>query len=127
MKKNGRRGRGAGSQNTQFQPGKSGNPKGRPPRGHAIADILNMIADEMVLIEDGEITKRELILRVVLDKALEGEQWAVNFYADRTEGKAIQSVDLDIDGKIGMEKVAAALANNYSELEAPTDGNGDAE
>ena len=81
----------------------------------------------MVRIEDKELTKRELILRVVLDKALEGEQWAVNFYADRTEGKALQSVDLDIDGRIGMEKVAAALANNYSELEASTDGNGDAE
>ena len=121
MKKNSRRGREAGSQNTQFQPGKSGNPKGRPKKGFAIADILNMIADEMIRIEDKEITKRELILRVVLDKALEGEQWAVNFYADRTEGKALQLVDLDIDGRIGMEKVAAALANNYSERQAPNE------
>ena len=125
MKKNGGRGKGAGSKNTQFKPGESGNPNGRPPKGHAIADILNMVADETVYIEDKEIAKKEIILRGVIDRAMTGEQWAINFYADRTEGKALQSVDLDIDGKIGMEKVAAALQIHYSELEQPADETGD--
>lgn len=71
-----------------FQPGISGNPKGRPKKGSAIADILNAIGDKT----DAGKTKRELMLNKVYELALKGTPWAVEFIADRTEGRALERV-----------------------------------
>ena len=35
----------------------------------------------------------------VIDKAEEGDPWAVNFLADRLDGKATQSTDITTDGQ----------------------------
>ncbi len=68
---------------TAFKPGQSGNPKGRPKKGNAIADILND------LTEGGD---RKVIMQNVIKLAKQGVPWAVHFYADRTEGKAVETV-----------------------------------
>jgi len=70
-----------------FEKGKSGNPEGRPKRGHAIADILN----ELGSAKAGNKTRREQMLANVYKLAQEGEKWAVEFIADRTEGKPTQT------------------------------------
>lgn len=76
-----------------FKKGQSGNPAGRPKKGSAIADILNDIGNETIVIKDGkEITKRQAVLYKVYEHAVKGESWAVNFIADRTEGKALERV-----------------------------------
>jgi hypothetical protein len=36
----------------------------------------------------------------VIDKAEEGDSWAINFLADRLDGKAIQSTDITSDGQV---------------------------
>lgn len=43
---------------------------------------------------DGKVTlkKVEWMVRVVWNAALKGEQWAVNFIAERTEGKVTQPI-----------------------------------
>lgn len=71
-----------------FKKGQSGNPNGRPKKGLAIADILNSKLD---IVKSGK-TQRELVLEKVIDLALDGEKWAMEFIADRTEGKAIERV-----------------------------------
>ena len=75
-----------------FMPGQSGNPGGRPKKGSAIADILNEIGSETVELNGQTITKREAVLRKVYAEAVKGNNWAVQFIADRTEGKAIDRI-----------------------------------
>ena len=74
-----------------WKPGQSGNPKGRPKKEICIPDILNRIGDEEVTDKKGNtICKREAVLRSVYSRAVKGENWAVQFIADRTEGKAVE-------------------------------------
>ena len=76
-----------------FVAGKSGNYKGRPKKGLAIADILNAKSEE--IDEATGMTMREKMLRKVYELATKDkpEKWAVEFIADRTEGKALERID----------------------------------
>jgi len=83
-----------------WKPGQSGNPKGRPKKEICIPDILNTIGKE---IPDNQIlrnkfpqkTNLEIILQRVYHEALSGKPWAVQFIADRTEGKPRQPIEID--------------------------------
>lgn len=79
-----------------FKPGQSGNPKGRPKKGSAIADILNEIGEEKIKFGGLETTKKRAVLMKVYQMAVKGESWAVHFIADRTEGKAVERVIQEI-------------------------------
>ena len=72
--------------NCQFKRGVSGNPNGRPKGARSIPDILRKIGDEEGTL-DGK-SKLDVIMYKVFQFALEGKPWAVQFIADRTEGKA---------------------------------------
>ena len=69
-----------------FKKGQSGNPNGRPPKVKSIPDILKKIGEEEGTL-DGK-SKLDVIMYKVFQYALEGKPWAVQFIADRTEGKA---------------------------------------
>ncbi len=86
-----RTGKKQGSKATQFKPGQSGNPKGRPKGIQQIPDILRKIGEEDGL-KDGSKTKLDVVMTRVFGYALEGKPWAVQFIADRTEGKAVETV-----------------------------------
>ena len=75
-----------------FEKGKSGNPKGRPKGSSSIKDHLRRIGDE--ILEGSDMSKDEAIMRKVYKLAFEGQPWAVQFIADRKEGKPHQSVDI---------------------------------
>ena len=75
--------------NGQFKPGVSGNPNGRPKGVQSIPDILRKIGDEEGT-KSGDLTKLQYVMRKVFDFAVEGKPWAVQFIADRTEGKAVE-------------------------------------
>lgn len=72
--------------NGQFKSGVSGNPNGRPKGVQSIPDILRKIGEEEGTL-DGK-SKLDVIMYKVFQYALEGKPWAVQFIADRTEGKA---------------------------------------
>jgi hypothetical protein len=77
----------------RFVKGVSGNAAGRPKKENSIADILRDIGDETIIIKDGvEMTKKEALLRHIYSLAFEGEAWAANFIADRTDGRPAQSL-----------------------------------
>jgi len=95
-----------------FQKGKSGNPSGRPPKARCIPDILEKLSNEGIandplipaklkkqFLDDGrrDATKLETLLRLVYLYALQGKPWAVQFLADRTEGKPRQPIDVNDD------------------------------
>jgi len=70
-----------------FKKGQSGNPKGRPRKGMAIADILNELGDKEV---NEDQTQKEAVLEKVYDQAMDGDLNATKFIADRTEGTSVQ-------------------------------------
>ena len=76
-----------------FTPGKSGNPKGRPKKKNCIPDILKRLTSE----KTGPPTKLETILSNVVDEAIKGDQWSIQFIADRMEGKPAQVIQQTIE------------------------------
>lgn len=72
-----------------FVKGKSGNPKGRPKKDRCIPDILREITAESV---KGNKTKLYQMLTNVVDNALTGDQWSIQFVAERMEGKPAQVI-----------------------------------
>jgi hypothetical protein len=77
-----------------FKKGQSGNPNGRPKKINTIPDILRKIGDEEGTA-DGK-SKLDVIMYKVFQYALEGKPWAVQFIADRTEGKALERIEQKI-------------------------------
>ena len=76
-----------------WKPGKSGNPKGRPPSVKLIPELLREIAKEPGT-SDGKQTKIEVVLRMVFKYAIAGKPWAVQFIADRMEGKVKENTEV---------------------------------
>ncbi len=73
-----------------FKPNDSNiNRKGRPPKDQAISDLLR--AESLEIDPGTGKPKREALVRVIYDRALNGERWACEFIVDRTEGKPIQT------------------------------------
>tara|TARA_R100000808_G_C2154477_1_gene165449 strand:- start:7853 stop:8224 length:372 start_codon:yes stop_codon:yes gene_type:complete len=94
--------------NGQFAKGTSGNPNGRPKGSLSIPDMLRRIGEEDVpkelkervkklfnSAELGEITMMEAIMRTTMMYAIQGKSWAVQFIADRMEGKPRQTIELE--------------------------------
>lgn len=72
--------------------------KGRPKKEVCIPDILREIGKEQITPEDKR-TKLQFWLETVYSLACDGEQWASNFIADRTEGKAVQQIQQTIESR----------------------------
>ena len=72
--------------------------KGRPKGTKSIPDILRKIGMEEWKIDNGKIVgeKLDVIMRKVFNEALDGKSWAVQFIADRTEGKALDRIEQTI-------------------------------
>ena len=95
-----------------FKSGVSGNPNGRPKGSTSIADILRKIGEEEIPAElssqvqslFGSLDSNELkdmkmtegLLRLVFMYAIRGKPWAVQFIADRTEGKPREFIEQKI-------------------------------
>lgn len=87
-----------------FQPGDARiNRHGRPPKVKCIADILRRIGNEKLPADvraqmrdtlPTSATFLEAVCRQTMLAALCGNAWAVEFIAERTEGRVIQAVDL---------------------------------
>ena len=95
-----------------FKSGVSGNPNGRPKGSTSIGDILRKIGEEEIPAElssqvqslFGSLDSNELkdmkmtegLLRLVFMYAIRGKHWAVQFIADRTEGKPREFIEQKI-------------------------------
>ena len=69
-------------EHSQFKPGQSGNPKGRPKGSRSLRKIWETVSNEKItLSENGEtskITKREAFVRRLFQKAIDGNPQAIS-------------------------------------------------
>jgi hypothetical protein len=96
----------------QFKKGRSGNPKGRPKRSKNANKLVYDILNEKRVFTDSGVSKtaptREIAMRMLAEKALKGDQRAL----DRL---------IEMDGAYQAQKVeqsAAAQQSNGNTLEA---------
>jgi hypothetical protein len=87
---------------TQFKPGQSGNPKGRPKLPNLKEAIAKVLAEE----KDGK-SALEKILKALEAKAAKGDVRAAQELFDRGYGKAQQFIDHTSDG----EKINIPIIN----------------
>lgn len=124
----------------RFKKGEVANPEGarihkKNIHKRKITDWLEKIGDELCIEKvevDGkeEIITRtnfERLMRAVYDFALTGESWAVNFIAERTEGKILQPLGLEpIDegeiGKLHNDQKLEILIELIKNASSITDG-----
>lgn len=104
-----------------FQPGQSGNPKGRPPDEDCWAGAIKKVMDStevniVLTNEEGKekryhaISKKGTIKNAIIGmmtaKALNGDLKATDMIMDRLEGKPSQHVKVDgLDHNVLLEKL----------------------
>ena len=75
----------------RFLPGTSGNPKGRPKKGHTLTDALRDFAYRRNM---DEMEAREALAEVLWDLALNAKDVAaIRYIYDRLEGKPTEKVE----------------------------------
>ena len=70
-----------------FEPGQSGNPKGRPKKGKAMSDALRIVLNKT---SDGKQNKKAVAEKLV-SMAREGNTEAIKVIFDRVDGKVPQT------------------------------------
>jgi hypothetical protein len=74
---------------SQFKPGQSGNPKGRPRKGESLISLINRELDTPIAInEDGvktDIMKRTAVAKVVVRSMMIGNLSAIKLYVELQE------------------------------------------
>lgn len=71
---------------TQFKKGQSGNPKGRPPKGHSITDMMK----HMLAETDPDV--KEKIGKAILKKAEKGDTTAIKLLWNYMDGMPPQDI-----------------------------------
>ena len=101
----------------QFTTGnQEGNRNGRPPKNKHIPDILRQIGEE--LTGEKDITRLESLCRKVFEHAEKGIRWAVEWVADRLEGRPFQaeiSVAKDLPQGFDICVIGDDLYDEYEE------------
>jgi hypothetical protein len=86
---------------TRFQPGQSGNPKGKP-KWKMLSDTYRAKLAERVPGDERGRNYAEAIADAAFAAALEGQIGAIQEIADRTEGKPAQAIALSGDFRVDM-------------------------
>ena len=88
---------------TQFKPGKSGNPKGRPPKEYCLTDILKDQGNlEDVESGDKKISRKQAIAQKLWAMAMSGDVQAMKYLYDRVDGRPRESVDVNNTGEFSL-------------------------
>lgn len=86
-----------------WQPGRSGNPGGRP-KGQTLTSRLRKIIDQET--KDGK-DYGDLVMQVLVKAALKGDMKAMSLLLDRVDGKVIQQIQFpDVKSMTEDELVA---------------------
>jgi len=110
------------SSDTQFKPGHSGNPGGRPKRGWTWADLLEEAMEEELTTTDGKKDKaKKFITKRLVKMAIDGDLGAQKEIMDRMEGKPKQSTDITSGGD-KLQTLLVEFINNKDAKDTNTNG-----
>lgn len=88
---------------TSFQPGRSGNPQGRPPKCRALTEILAAAGSEKCFDYKGaEVTRKKLLAQMVWQLLIAGE---VSFYKENRESEFAESKTYGVKPDVWLEVV----------------------
>lgn len=80
---------------SQFKPGESGNPHGRPKGTKNLSTILKEMLELETEVDGEKMTNKDAIIRKLMKKSKEGDMKAIQEVFDRTEGKSKQEIKLE--------------------------------
>ena len=113
--------------NTQFNPGQSGNPRGRPNKTQNFRTDLREELEAQVNVSEGgqvqTISRQRALIKRTIEKALKGDlraaqmlvQWAGVYLADDQEALAQQPLtaeDLALLDRHGVTRAPDAIGND---------------
>lgn len=84
---------------TEWKPGQSGNPAGRPPNEGSITYWLKKLLAEP---NGGGLPVAKTVAQKVIAQAKKGNLKAITELLDRTEGKPTQPVDANLTGDVTL-------------------------
>ena len=99
---------------TQFKPGHSGNPSGRPKMAHLSHACRELLAAPVPDDPEGR-TYAQAIAETLAQKALAGDIRAAQEIADRAEGRARQSVEIQsVEVRDAFERMSGEELDAYA-------------
>lgn len=110
-----------------FKPGQTGNPKGRPKKGRALAEILQKAGNTKVVNRDGDkVTRKQMLAEMLWQVATEGTVDFLGGVNERT-GKAISGGSIVIDSMAEWFAIAKFVHQHLDgpvrpEIELPGNG-----
>lgn len=75
---------------SHWRPGQSGNPKGRPLKGHSITDAFKQMLDS-------QPEEKQKLVQAILKHALEGDMTAAKLIWNYMDGMPLQKIEGDFD------------------------------
>lgn len=98
--------------NTQFQRGKSGNPRGRPRKPKDINTILQQVLDRKVRLREGDrqITIRNALIWKLRELTLQGDKRALALLRKIVDEAGLATADAQRSGEV-KERVLKAFEN----------------
>lgn len=92
---------------TQFKPGTSGNPKGRPKGARNLkTDLMEELGEKIVVTENGQqrtISKQQALVKAMMAKGMKG---------DTAAGKAIFNLALGFEQVTSQERISLAMTDD---------------
>ena len=113
----------------KWQPGVSGNPKGRARKGKTLTDILEKHLRRRKEMPDGKRMSHKDILAIKLIELAEenDDTTALKYIYDRIDGKPTETVDTKHSGniQIGIDRVIYDSVHGNDDTEADVDDEAD--
>lgn len=96
----------------QFQPGKSGNPRGRPRKSRNMLTLLDEELDRLIIIKEGgrerKIPKREAIAKRFVASALQGDLRSIEALLKSSgSNPKPDPIEFDLDADVDFEAYLA--------------------
>lgn len=102
------------NKDTQFKPGESGNPNGRPPKGYSITEMMQKLLSTKIIDKNGvEVDPREAIGKSILQKALSGDTAAQKLVWSYMDGMPPQTINANVNNSDEKIDALASLIHEF--------------